>query len=185
VARISTGELQLLADEGDLAAVRPGQAHAHGLGRGRGRGRAGIDEALPARLHHLGLASARLGVRRALLHLLEEVEEAPLLGVPTREGVAQRLVARRAGLVVRRPAPGVRPGPVALDGDHGVGRRSKQLTVVADEQHGLVRGDEALLEPALARDVEEVVGLVEQEDVRVGAQERFEHEPLALAARDP
>ena len=40
------------------------------------------------------------------------------------------------------------------------------------------------LEPALGRDVEEVVGLVEQQHVVVAAQERLERQPLLLAAAE-
>ena len=41
-----------------------------------------------------------------------------------------------------------------------------------------------LLELELGRDVEEVVGLVEQQHVGVGREEHVEHELLALAARE-
>ena len=54
---------------------------------------------------------------------------------------------------------------------------------MADEQHGLRRLDEPLLEPALGRHVEVVVRLVEHQHLLGPAQQRLEHEPLLLAAR--
>jgi hypothetical protein len=68
-----------------------------------------------------------------------------------------------------------------LDGHHPGGGVGQQLAVVADVQHGLGRGVEALLEPALAGYVEEVVRLVEQQHFVRAPQQRLEHEPLLLA----
>ena len=54
---------------------------------------------------------------------------------------------------------------------------------MADQEHRLGRGRELPLEPALARDVEVVVGLVEQQrGERPAPQQRLEDEPLLLAA---
>ena len=61
-------------------------------------------------------------------------------------------------------------------------RRGQQLTVVADEQDRLARRPQLALQPPLGRDVEEVVGLVEQEDVVVAAQQDLERHALLLAA---
>ena len=55
---------------------------------------------------------------------------------------------------------------------------------MADQQDRLRTGPQRLLEPLLARDVEVVVGLVEQQDVGVGAQQHLEGETLLLAARE-
>ncbi len=75
------------------------------------------------------------------------------------------------------------PAAVALerqDGAHGV---REQIAIVGDDQHGLAgRGDRRLQSP-LARNVEEVVGLVEEEDLGVGREEDLEHQALALTAR--
>jgi hypothetical protein len=59
----------------------------------------------------------------------------------------------------------------------------EHLAVVRDEQHRLARGRDLRLERALGGDVEEVVGLVEQQDVDVRGQQHIEDEALALAAR--
>jgi len=55
---------------------------------------------------------------------------------------------------------------------------------VGDHQDRLARLADRPLELELGRDVEEVVGLVEQQHVGVGAQQHVEHELLALPARE-
>ena len=75
-------------------------------------------------------------------------------------------------------------GGAQLDGDdpgRGVGQ---QLAVVADEQDRLRRLAEAALEPDLARHVEEVVGLVEQEHLVGPGEEVLQHQPLLLTAAE-
>jgi len=57
----------------------------------------------------------------------------------------------------------------------------QQLAVVADEQHRLAAGQQRLLQPALARHVQEVVRLVEQQDLLGPAQQGLERQPLLLA----
>ncbi len=52
------------------------------------------------------------------------------------------------------------------------------------QQHGLLGRAQGILEPALAGHVEVVVGLVEQQHLLRTAQQRLEHEPLLLAARE-
>ena len=93
-----------------------------------------------------------------------------------------------ARLVVGREAAAVRPRRVAgrlhLDGDDAVGGAREQLAVVAHEQHGLLGRAQGILEPALAGHVEVVVRLVEQQHLLRTAQQRLEHEPLLLAARE-
>ena len=54
---------------------------------------------------------------------------------------------------------------------------------MADEQDRLRRRVERVLEPLLARDVEVVVGLVEEQDLGVRAKQQLEGEPLLLAPR--
>ena len=86
-----------------------------------------------------------------------------------REAVVQ---AGLAGLVVGGEAAAVGPRALGLDGDDLGGGAGQQLAVVADEQDRLRAAPQLVLQPALARHVEEVVGLVEQQDVvrrRAGA----------------
>ena len=59
----------------------------------------------------------------------------------------------------------------------------EELPVVADEEDRLGTGAQRRLEPLLARHVEVVVRLVEQEDVGVRPQQHLDGEPLLLAAR--
>ena len=63
-------------------------------------------------------------------------------------------------------------------------RGGEQLAVVADVQHGLARRPELAFQPALGIDVEEVVGLVEEQDIGVAAQQHLEGEALLLATRE-
>ncbi len=53
---------------------------------------------------------------------------------------------------------------------------------MTDEQHRLAGVVQLPLQPAFGRDVEEVVGLVQHEDVELAAQEGFERESLLFAA---
>jgi hypothetical protein len=64
--------------------------------------------------------------------------------------------------VVAGEATAVHPRRPALHGHHPIGDPRQKLSVVADEEHGLAGLQQPLLEPPLTRDVEVVVGLVEQ-----------------------
>jgi hypothetical protein len=55
---------------------------------------------------------------------------------------------------------------------------------VADVQDRLVRVVEDLLQPPLPGDIEEVVGLVEEEHIRVGAQECLEGQAFLFSSRE-
>jgi hypothetical protein len=92
------------------------------------------------------------------------------------------LASRPSRVRVRREAATVHPGAVCLDRHDPRGGAGQQLAVVADEQHGLRAVGQRRLEPALARHVEVVVGLVEQQHLVGPAQQRLEREPLLLAA---
>ena len=74
------------------------------------------------------------------------------------------------------------PAAAALEREDARGRRPEQVAVVGDEQHGLLRGRDPRLQRKLRRHVEEVVGLVEEQDLCVAREEHLEHEPLALPA---
>ena len=76
------------------------------------------------------------------------------------------------------------PAAAALEREDPGGRRAEQVAVVGDQQDGLPRGRDPGLQVELGGDVEEVVGLVEQQHLRVAGEEHVEHEPLALAARE-
>ena len=102
---------------------------------------------------------------------------APLELLEARDAVEARL------RIAREPAA-VRPRRAGLDRDDALRGLRDQLAVVRDEQHGLRRLAQRLLEPALAGHVEVVVGLVEQQHLVASAQQRLEGEPLLLAARE-
>ena len=53
---------------------------------------------------------------------------------------------------------------------------------MTDEQDGLRAGDQLVLQPAFGRDVQVVVGLVQEEHFLGSAQQRFEHDTLLLTA---
>jgi hypothetical protein len=78
----------------------------------------------------------------------------------------------------------VDPAAAALEREDRVRRGREQVAVVRDDEHGLVGRRDLVLERLLARHVEEVVGLVEQQHLGVRAEQHVEHEPLALAARE-
>jgi len=86
------------------------------------------------------------------------------------------------GLGVVPEAAAVHPDVPVLDGHDALRAGGQQFPVVADQQHGLRRGGQLLLEPALARHVEVVVRLVEQQHAVGAAQQRLEYQPLLLTA---
>ena len=88
-----------------------------------------------------------------------------------------------ARLLVAGVRLAVHPGAVSLERDHHVRRSAEQLAVMADDQNRLARAPDRALERALRRNVEEVVGLVEEQDLRIALEQRGEHQLLALAAR--
>jgi hypothetical protein len=178
-----TDQLQPLDLQHPLARGRAGEVHPDGPLGGRGLGWAGLHEPLPPRLGCVGARRVAVVDRRPHLHQLVVVEEAPFLLLPPAPRRGQVGVAGGAGLVEAREPARVHPRARSLEHDDHVGRGGEQLAVVADEQDGLGRRGDLLLEPALGRQVEEVVGLVEQQDVDVGGEQRLEHQPLALAAR--
>ena len=124
-----------------------------------------------------GLADLGLDLQRA-----HEVLEPLVFLLPAAAQLGHPLVAVDARLVVGAEPAAVHPGRAALDRDHPVGDGGQQLTVVADEQHRLRRLAQPLLEPALARHVEVVVRLVEQQHLVGPAQQQFQREPFLLAA---
>ncbi len=73
------------------------------------------------------------------------------------------------------------PAGAVLQGDDPLGAATEQLAVVGDQQDGLGGLQEALLQPALGRHVQEVVGLVQQQHRLLPAQQLLQHQPLLLA----
>ena len=168
----------------DPRRVAAADPHADLLVDDRGGRRAGVDEPLPA----VSAASAFLANpsrdRGPLLHDLVELEQPALLALPLHQPVAEPLLARLARLRIGRVGAAVQPGAVRLEREDRVARRAEQVAVVADQQHRLARRGDPRLELQLGGDVEEVVGLVEQQHLRLALEQDVEHEPLALAARE-
>jgi hypothetical protein len=108
--------------------------------------------------------------------------QAALLLLPAVQRAAEQRLAVLARLGVAHVGAAVDPGAVALQRDDRVDGGGEDVAVVGDHQDRLGGGGDAPLELALGRDVEEVVGLVEQQQRGVGAEQVLEHEPLALAA---
>ena len=150
---------------------------AHGVG-----GRAVVDPALPARLRGVGALGPAVGVAGALLEDPHAITQALLLLTPAGAAVAHQLLAMSAGLGVGRVGAAVHPGAGALESDDGIAGRREQLTVVGDHQDRLARRADQRLELTLGRDVEEVVGLVEEQHLSVGGEQQLEHQALALSA---
>ena len=74
------------------------------------------------------------------------------------------------------------PGAVAFQGHDRPHRAGEHLAVVRDHQDRLLGRPHTALECQLGRYIEEVVGLVEQQNLGVGGEQHVEHELLALAA---
>ncbi len=105
-----------------------------------------------------------------------------MLLIPAPPQLIQPLVALPPGLRVRGEAAAVHPDMPVLDRDDPLRAGRQQLAVVADQQHRLGGGRELLLQPDLAGHVKVVVGLVQQQDLVLAAQQRLQHQPLLLAA---
>jgi hypothetical protein len=103
--------------------------------------------------------------------------------LPALDGIAHTLLARQACFGIRRVATAVHPGTMTLERDDLGDRAGEHLTILGDHQDRLARLADRPLELELGRSVEEVVRLVEQQDVGVGAQQHIEHELFALTAR--
>jgi hypothetical protein len=102
--------------------------------------------------------------------------------VPAPAQLLQSLDPLGPRLVVGGEAATVYPRPAVLDRHYPGRRPGQQLAIVRDEQHGLHRLAQRVLQPQLARHVQVVVRLVEQQHLVRPAQQRLEGEPLLLAA---
>ena len=161
--------------------VRPTQAHLDLLVRhGRGR-RADGHELLPPGLRGVGLGGVLEVLRGPLLHDLHVVEEAALLVVPALQGVAQQFLAAGPSLRERGVGAAVHPRARPLDHHHLRGDALQQGAVVADHQDRAAARLQLVLQPQPGGDVEVVVRLVEQQDVRPAVQQQVQHQALALA----
>ena len=148
----------------------------------RRRRRTSGDELLPAGLGGIGLRRVLEVHGRPLLHDLHVPEQPAFLVVPAVERVTKTLLALLPSLRVGRIGPTVHPRPTALDRDHLGDGPLEQRAVVADHQDGRLAGRELRFQPRPGRDVEVVVGLVEEQHVGPGVEQHVEQQPLAFAA---
>jgi hypothetical protein len=105
---------------------------------------------------------------------------ATLLPMPLFEPIPETLLTLPAALCVGAIRIAVNPCAVRLERDDRVRCARQQLAVMADQQHGLFRRRDPRLQPALGRNVQKIVGLVEQQHHRwrrSGASRR--HQPAA------
>ena len=121
--------------------------------------------------------------RGAAPELLQRLFEARALLLPAPVFLVDAGKPLVASLVPGGERCAVRPRGLPFERDDLVGRAREERPVVADQQDRLRTGAQRVFEPLLARDVEVVVGLVEQEDVGVGPEHDLEREALLLAAR--
>ena len=147
------------------------------------RGLGPLLEVPEAGLGRLQLGREPVGDLGPLPHHADELDQAGPLVLPLRGVAGEAVVPGVPGLVVGGEAAAVGPGALGLDGDDLGGDAGQQLAIVADEEDGLGAPPQLVLEPALARDVQEVVGLVEEQDGGVAPEQRLERQPLLLAAR--
>ena len=176
------GQLQVLADHRPLPGPAAAQPHPHVLLPGRELRRSLVLE--PAQPGHRRLQpGGHVGVVGGLLAQgADQLLELLVLLVPPPPQLIEPLIAVPPGLRVAGEPAAVHPDAAVLDGDDppcGVGQ---QLPVVADQQDGLACLGQLLFQPELARHVQVVVRLVEQQDLGRAAQQRLQHEPLLLAA---
>jgi len=174
------GEREVLEDHHPFARAITAKSHRDAL-VARSFGRRVAVELLDLGLRRAQARRERVGHLRAapeldnlVFELLAALPEAAVLIVETRE-------SRRARRRIRRERPAVGPRTGSFHGHDLVCGACEQLAVVAHEQDGLLAGAEPVFEPLLGGDIEEVVGLVEQQHVRVGPEQILEHESLLFA----
>ena len=146
------------------------------------RGSGPLLEVPEAGLGRLQLGREAVGDLGPLPHHTDELDQPGPLVLPFRGVAGEAVVPGVPSLVVGGEAAAVGPGALGLDGADLGGDGGQQLTVVADEEDGLGAPAQLVLEPAL-RDVQEVVGLVEEQDGGVAPEQRLERQPLLLSAR--
>jgi hypothetical protein len=127
--------------------------------------------------------------RGVLLHVEHKLFELGVLFVPTTAQFLEPLKASLARLMKRGEPTAVHPHVGAagsrLDAHDQRGGAGEQFTVVRNKQHRLDRLPQLVLKPELARDVEVVVRLVEQQHLVGAAQQGLErflaavHHPAA------
>jgi hypothetical protein len=178
------GDLEALADHGALAGAGAAEPHVDALVADLRRSFVFVEELTQLRLGRLQLGREGLADAGPLAHQLHVVLE-PLALVVVEGTVAISLVVLSGlRLCVPGERAAVRPGAPRLDRDDLGGGGGQQLAVVADVEHGLAGVTQLCLEPAFGRNVEEVVGLVEHENVELAAQQGLEREALLLAAAE-
>ena len=176
-------ELELLDDDGPLAGACPAEAHVDALLADGDRLLGALDELAQPALGGLELGGERVGDLGSPPHLGDQGLEATTLVLVQRVVVGELVEVAAAGLGVAGEPAAVGPRPVRLH-RHDLGRRRReQLPIVADVEHRLAAdATSSLSSQRLAVDVEEVVGLVEQQDVVVAAQQHLEGHALLLAS---
>jgi hypothetical protein len=178
-------QLEIGGDDGALGRAAPGEPHRDLLAEGHSLRGAGVLEPAQPGLGGLEAGGHVRVVGRLLPVHDDEGLDLGMLLVPAPEQLLEPLVAVDARLLVRREGPGVDPDRVAaaalLEGGEACRDPVEQLAVVTDEQHGLGRVEEPLLEPALGGHVEVVVGLVEHEHLVGTPEQGLENDPLLLA----
>ncbi len=172
-----------MARFGGASALEP---HLHVLLDRQGLGRAGLEELRQPGLRGV-VAVGHVGAERGLVLVhVDEFLELHVLLVPALAQLLEACVPVRAGVHVGAEAAAVDPGAGAVDArfqrDDAARGVVEQFAVVADEEHGLLRLVELGLKPALARDVEVVVRLVEEQQFIGAGEEGLEDQPLLLAA---
>jgi hypothetical protein len=181
------GEFELIGDDRDLSRASAAQTHSEVLLTRNGLGRAGGLEAFETSLCG-AVPRGHVRVIGGLLFVhLDKRPQFRVFLVPSFAQLLESFESVRSGRVISAESSRVHPCCVArrgeFDSDDLRGRLSEQLAIVGHEEDALVRVLELGFEPALSRDVKEVVGLVKDEDVIGPAQKRLEHELLLLPSR--
>ena len=180
------GQFQLLGHDGALGGAAALEPHLHVLLDRQGLGRAGLEELREPGLRGV-VPVGHVGAERGLVLVhVDEFLELDVLLVPALAQLLEARVPVGPGVHVGAEAAAVDPGAGAVDArfqrDDAARGVVEQFTVVADEEHGLLRLVQLGLEPALARDIEVVVRLVEEQQFVGAGEECLEDQPLLLAA---
>src|SRR3954453_5436892 len=179
-------QLEPLADDGPLAGPGAAQPHLHVLLLRDLLWGPGLLELGEPRDSSLIAACHAVVVRGLLPQGGDERLELGVLLVPPPAKLLEPREPVAPGVVVAREAAAMHPHGVAggaeLHGDHVRRRLGEELAIMRDVEDGLLAVGDPLLQPALARHIEVVVRLVEEQHLVGAAEQRLEDHALLLAS---
>ncbi len=180
------GQRKVLADHGALAAAATPQAHPDVLLAGELLRRRSLLELAQSGLGGLITGGHAVVVGSLLLVHQHQSLQLRVLVIPAAAQLVQADEPIRARLPVRGERSAMDPcgvaGSAQLHRDDPIDDTGQEFAVVGDQQDCLGRVKQRPLQPQLARHVQVIVRLVEQEHLVAAAQQRLQRQALLFPA---